>query len=139
MVTGGSDKITYVWSSKKASKPVLKLVGNQGMVRSCNFFNKDKHIVTTSLSGEISIFDAKTGDLISQQVCTGEREEIEGNISYSSRGMRNIGGGLQFMTTHQDCVARSWEFSPDDKEFKHLDTFIGHSDTVRYISNSPNF
>ncbi|CAI2374585.1 unnamed protein product [Moneuplotes crassus] len=138
MVTGGFDKTIYVWSRKKTSKPALKLIGNQSKVRCVGFFNDDKYILSTSQGGEITIFDAKTGDIVSQQIFFGEREELEGNISYCGRAMRKIGGGCQFMTTHQDCVARSWEFSPDDKEFKQLDTFIGHSDTVRYVDFSPS-
>jgi len=34
MATAGTDKIVYVWSRKKASKPLLKLVGNKAKVRS---------------------------------------------------------------------------------------------------------
>jgi hypothetical protein len=37
-----------------------------------------------------------------------------------------------FMTTHEDCVARSWEFDPSGKEIKMIDVFPGHSNTVRY-------
>mmetsp|Transcript_9821 Transcript_9821/g.11028 ORF Transcript_9821/g.11028 Transcript_9821/m.11028 type:complete len:104 (-) Transcript_9821:38-349(-) len=42
------------------------------------------------------------------------------------------------MTTHEDCVARSWEFSPSDNEIKAIDVYSGHSNTVRYIDFSPS-
>ena len=52
--------------------------------------------------------------------------------------MRSSGGGLRFMTTHQDTVARLWEFDPEGAQMKELDTFIGHSNTLRYVDFSPS-
>ena len=61
---------------------MMKLVGNQSKIRSVGFFNSDKHVVSTSNTGEISIFDFKTGDLVYQNEVMGERDEYEGNIAY---------------------------------------------------------
>lgn len=102
MATAGTDKIVYVWSRKKASKPLLKLVGNKAKVRSVCFFNKDRNIISTSLGGDITIYDAKTGDILCQQQCLGEMDEFLGNIAYSVKALKKTGGGLQFFTTHQD-------------------------------------
>jgi WD40 repeat protein len=112
---------------------MMKLVGNQSKIRSVGFFNSDKHVVSTSNTGEISIFDFKTGDLVYHNEVMGERDEYEGNIAYCVRPLTKIGRGLQFMTGHQDCIARSWEFDPDNNDLKELDQFIGHSNTIRNI------
>ena len=102
MVTGGSDKLIYLWSRKKTSKPLLKLIGNDSIVRSVCFFNRDQNILSTSLMGDITIYDTKTGEIVCQQRCIGEREEFLGNIAYCGKALRKTGGGMQFLTTHQD-------------------------------------
>ena len=111
----------------------MKLIGNDSIVRSVGFLNNDKHIISTSMMGEITIFDSKTGDIVVHESCLGDKDEIEGNIIYCVRPFRKTGDGKEFMTTHQDCVARSWEFDPSGKEIKMIDVFPGHSNTVRYL------
>lgn len=132
MITGGSDKLIYLWDRKNLKKPTKKLIGNRSMVRSVAFFCHDKYIVSTSLEGEITIYDAKSGEIIAQDLCLGDKSEYEGNIAYCVRPLRKLGGGENFMTTHEDCVARMWEFNSEMKEFKNTGIYIGHSDTVRY-------
>ena len=84
------------------------------------------------------MFDTKTGEIYLQDQCLGDKSELEGNIIYCVRGLRKTGGGNIFMTTHEDCVARSWELDTSTKQIKMLDVFPGHSDTVRYIDFSPS-
>lgn len=138
IVTGGSDKQVYLWDRKLTKKPLKELSGNNSIVRSVAFFNDDNHIISTTLEGDITIFDAKTGDIVLQQKVLGEKEEIEGNVIYCVRPMRKIGGGLCFMTTHEDCVARSWQFDTDSNEIKMMEMLVGHSNTVRYAGMSPS-
>mmetsp|Transcript_6885 Transcript_6885/g.6034 ORF Transcript_6885/g.6034 Transcript_6885/m.6034 type:complete len:188 (+) Transcript_6885:3-566(+) len=64
IVTGGIDKIIYLWSRKKTTKPLMKLIGNDSVVRSVGFFNKDKNIMSTSIKGDITIYDTQTGDIV---------------------------------------------------------------------------
>jgi WD40 repeat protein len=64
MVTGGADKMVYLWDRKSTSKPLKKLVGNESIVRSVGFMNNDKHIISTTLEGEITIFDTKSGEIV---------------------------------------------------------------------------
>lgn len=135
IVTSGSDKIIYLWDKKNTKKPLKKLIGNADMVRSVVFFNNDESILSGSTKGEISIFDAKSGDLESQNLFLGEKDEHEGNIIYCVRSMKSEGNSTSFMTTHADCVARSWEYDPSSKDTKIMNEYIGHSDTVRYIGN----
>lgn len=106
------------------------------MVRSVGFFNNDQNIVSTSLEGEITIFDAKTGDVLFQEQILGDNDAYQGNIAYCVRPFRKIGDGVCFMTTHADCVSRTWEFNPDGNQIKMMNTFIGHSNTVRYCGKS---
>jgi WD40 repeat protein len=115
----------------------MKLIGNAAKIRSVGFFNKDKNIVSTSNHGEISIFSTKTGDSVYHNKVLGERDEYEGNISYCVRPLRTIGEGFQFMTGHQDCIARTWEFDPDNNNLRERDQFIGHSNTIRNIGKFP--
>ena len=134
IATGGSDKVIYIWDRKNTKNPVHKLIGNSGMVRCVQFINSDKHILSGSLKGELTIYDAGTGDQVLQEVVLGDKDEYEGNIIYCVRGMRKAGGGLHFMSSHEDLKARSWEFDPSNAEIKKMDDFKGHSDTVRFIS-----
>ena len=124
--------MVYLWDRKNTSKPLKKLVGNESIVRSVGFINNDKHIISTTLEGEITIFDVKSGDIVVHEKWLGDKEEIEGNIIYCVRPFNKTGDGKLFMTTHEDCVARSWEFDPSGKEIKMMDVFPGHSNTVRY-------
>lgn len=82
IVTGGVDKMVYVWDCKKTAKPLLKCVGNKSIVRSVGFLNNDKHIISTSLEGEITIFDAASGDVVLQERCLGDKSDLEGNTIY---------------------------------------------------------
>lgn len=138
IVTGGSDKQVYLWDRKLTKKPLKELSGNNSIVRSVAFLNDDNYIVSTSLEGDITIFDAKTGDVVLQEQVLGEKEKIEGNVIYCVRPMRKTGDGLGFMTSHEDCVARSWQFDPSSNQIKMMGLLIGHSNTVRYVGKSIN-
>lgn len=138
IVTGGVDKMVYVWDRKNSSKPLYKCIGNEGMVRSVGFMNDDQHIFSTSMEGEITIFDAKSGEMFLQEKCISDQTETEGNIIYSGSAARKLGDGKYLLTTHEDCATRSWELNPDTKELKNTEIFIGHSNTVRHVDFSPS-
>lgn len=123
---------------KNTKKPLKKIIGNADMVRSVVFFNNDQNILSGSIKGEISIFDAKTGDLEFQDLFLGDKNEHESNTIYSVRGMKSKGNGTRFMTTHADSVSRSWEYDPSSKDTKMMNEYIGHSNSVRYIDFSPS-
>lgn len=94
-------------------------------------------MVATSQQGEIMIIDTKTGKQVYLNTFLGEKDEYEGNIIYWVRGLKKYGDGNIFMTTHQDNVARSWEFDPSSWGINLLNSYVGHSNTVRNIQFSP--
>lgn len=117
---------------------MFKCIGLNGIARCVSFINQDKHLLVTSQHGEIMVIDVKTGSSVLHEYCTGDKEEGEDNIIYCARGLKTVGDGLMFMTTHQDCVSRSWEFDPSSSSIRMLDVFPGHTNTVRYLQYSPS-
>ena len=82
----GSDRLVKLWDMKKLKEPLKLFKGHAGVVSSCDFMGKDKLILSTSLDGDIIIFDIEKGLVLEHSELS---EKQRSNIIYCGRAIRS--------------------------------------------------
>lgn len=78
----------YLWDARKTKKPLAKFKDHMGVVRSVDFINDDKWLVSSNLEGEIIVHDIGSGDVVAKERVLGSYSEDEGCIAYAVRPLR---------------------------------------------------
>jgi WD40 repeat protein len=121
--TASSDGTALEWWLGPNSE-MLTIRGNDGFLRVA-YHPDGKQLATTDVTGKVSVWDAKSGDLIWQQV---GHEEFAGGLSYNSDG------SLLASSSDVPPVILVWDSATGER----LRTINGHTSWVNNIAFSPD-
>ncbi|OLY84996.1 Phospholipase A-2-activating protein [Smittium mucronatum] len=118
VVTGGSDKIIYVWDTQDFSAPIYTLLGHTDNVCTLST-TKDGKILSGSWDKSARVWT----NFQTQYTLTGHDYAVWGVIEFNSDSI---------LTASADKTIRRWVNG------KHVKTYTGHSDCVRALVDLEN-